>query len=85
MFDPHKFWILPTDRYLTLSAWEEKDAELGLAKPRGRPSTHDYMRHGTLTLFAALDVLEGKVVVSTLIFQHGKAILIDVNCFLLRA
>jgi|SRR6516225_2893227 len=60
VFDPHKFWILPTDRYLTLSAWEEKDAELGLAKPRGRPSTHDYMRHGTLTLFAALDVLEGK-------------------------
>jgi hypothetical protein len=25
--------------------------------------THDYKRHGTLTLFAALDVLEGKVVV----------------------
>ena len=24
--------------------------------------THDYKRHGTTTLFAALDVLEGKVI-----------------------
>jgi len=50
-----------------------RGAELGLAKPRGRSSTHDEKRHGTLTLFAALDAL---------IFQHGKAILIDANSFL---
>ena len=30
----------------------------------GEPTTrtHDYKRHGTTTLFAALDVLEGKVI-----------------------
>ena len=54
-------------------------APAGMMVPGRRPT---YMRHGTLTLFAALDVLEGKVVVSTLIFQHGKAILIDANSFL---
>jgi transposase len=28
----------------------------------GRPHQHDYKRHGTTTLFAALNVLEGKVI-----------------------
>ena len=28
---------------------------------RGRPHQHDYKRHGTTTLFAALDVLDGTV------------------------
>jgi hypothetical protein len=27
-----------------------------------RPKTHDYVRHGTLTLFVALDYLEGKLI-----------------------
>ena len=27
-----------------------------------RTKTHDYVRHGTLTLFAALDYLEGKLI-----------------------
>jgi transposase len=36
----------------------------GLPKKKGRCATmtHDYKRHGTTTLFAALDILEGKVI-----------------------
>src|SRR6266852_1101236 len=35
----------------------------GLPMKRGRAGTmtHDYKRHGTATLFAALDVLEGRI------------------------
>jgi hypothetical protein len=32
-----------------------------MKKGRAGTMTHDYKRHGTTTLFAALDVLEGKV------------------------
>jgi hypothetical protein len=37
--------------------------QLGLPMKKGRAGTmiHDYKRHGTTTLFVALDVLEGKV------------------------
>ena len=31
-------------------------------KGRAGTMTHDYKRHGTTTLFAALDVLAGKVI-----------------------
>jgi len=33
-----------------------------MKKGRAGTMTHDYKRHGTTTLFAALDVLEGKVI-----------------------
>src|SRR5580693_8038839 len=40
------------------------DEKPGLPMKKGRAGTmtHDYKRHGTTTLFAALDVLEGKVI-----------------------
>jgi hypothetical protein len=34
----------------------------GLKKGRAGTMTHDYKRHGTTTLFAALDVLDGTVI-----------------------
>ena len=33
-----------------------------MKKGRAGTMTHDYKRHGTTTLFAAFDVLEGKVI-----------------------
>ena len=33
-----------------------------MKKGRAGTMTHDYKRHGVTTLFAALDVLEGKVI-----------------------
>jgi hypothetical protein len=35
---------------------------LPMKKVRAGTMTHDYKRHGTTTLFAAFDVLEGKVI-----------------------
>jgi hypothetical protein len=35
---------------------------LPMKKGRAGTMTHDYKRHGTTTLFAALDVLQGKVI-----------------------
>ena len=40
----------------------ENDATCGLAQGHIRTVTHDYYRHGTVTLFAALDYLSGKVI-----------------------
>jgi len=37
-------------------------ASLPMVKGRGETMTHDYKRHGTTTLFAALDVLTGTVI-----------------------
>ena len=39
---------------------------LPLKKGRCGTMTHDYKRHGTTTLFAALDVLAGKVIVTAI-------------------
>jgi transposase len=38
---------------------------LPLAPGRPRTMTHDYTRHGTVTLFTALNVLEGKLIART--------------------
>jgi transposase len=40
-------------------------AWLPLAPGRPRTMTHDYTRHGTVTLFAALNALEGKLIART--------------------
>ena len=60
-------FYLQGDRSTT---YTERAADCKLARLVGRPSkkgrwatmTHDYKRHGTTTLFAALNVLEGKII-----------------------
>jgi transposase len=70
-----KFWdviglyLQPPDRALVLCCEEKSQCQalersqpglpLGLGHIRTR--THDYTRHGTLTLFAAMDYLDGKI------------------------
>jgi hypothetical protein len=44
---------------------ERTQLALALAPKRPRTMTHDYTRHGTVTLFAALNVLEGKFISRT--------------------
>ena len=70
-----KFWdviglyLNPPDRALVLccdeksqcQALERTQRALPLMSGHAKTFTHDYIRHGTLTLFAALDYLEGKV------------------------
>jgi transposase len=62
-------YLNPPDRALVLSVDEKSQIQArdrtqpGLPMKRGRAGTmtHDYKPHGTTTLFAALDVLAGKV------------------------
>jgi hypothetical protein len=44
-----------------IQALDRTQPGLPMKKGRAGTMTHDYKRHGTTTLFAALDVLEGKV------------------------
>jgi len=65
-------YVDPPEHALVLSVDEKSQIQAldrtqpGLPMKRGRcgTMTHDYKRHGTTTLFAALDVLEGKVIAS---------------------
>src|SRR5918993_3470869 len=63
-------YLDPPDRSLVLSVDEKSQIQAldrtqpGLPIKRGRcgTMTHDYVRHGTTTLFAALNVLDGTVI-----------------------
>src|SRR5277367_4450735 len=63
-------YIDPPEHALVLSVDEKSQIQAldrtqpGLPMKRGRcgTMTHDYKRHGTTTLFAALNVLDGKVI-----------------------
>ena len=63
-------YVDPPEHALVLSVDEKSQIQAldrtqpGLPMKRGRcgTTTHDYKRHGTTTLFAALNVLEGKVI-----------------------
>ncbi|MDF0677373.1 MAG: IS630 family transposase [Nitrospira sp.] len=78
-----KFWdviglyLNPPDRALVLCCDEKSQCQaiertqpgLPLGVGHIKTTTHDYIRHGTVTLFAALNYLEGKVV-SMLAHKH---------------
>lgn len=63
-------YLAPPDRALVLSVDEKSQIQAlnrtqpGLPLTFGKPATrtHDYKRHGTTSLFAALDVATGKVI-----------------------
>jgi len=71
-----KFWDViglyldPPDRALVLCCDEKSQCQALLRTQPGLPlgighiqtRTHDYVRHGTLTLFAALNYLDGKII-----------------------
>jgi transposase len=54
--------VLSLDEKSQIQALDRTQPGLPLKKGRCSTMTHDYKRHGTTTLFAALDVLEGKVI-----------------------
>jgi transposase len=54
--------VLSIDEKSQIQALDRTQPGLPLKKGRCGTVTHDYKRHGTTTLFAALDVLEGKVI-----------------------
>jgi transposase len=54
--------VLSIDEKSQIQALDRTQPSLPMKKGRAGTLTHDYKRHGTTTLFAALDVLEGKVI-----------------------
>jgi transposase len=54
--------VLSVDEKSQIQALDRTQPGLPIKKGRCQTMTHDYKRHGTTTLFAALDVLEGKVI-----------------------
>ena len=62
-FDPpDKALVLSVDEKSQIQALDRTQPGLPLKKGRAGTMTHDYKRHGTTTLFAALDVATGKVI-----------------------
>jgi len=66
---PAKALVLCCDEKSQCQALERTQPGLPLGVGHIRTATHDYIRHGAVTLFAALSYLEGKVV-SLLAEQH---------------
>jgi len=54
--------VLCVDEKSQIQALDRTQPGLPLKKGRGATLTHDYKRHGTTTLFAALNVLDGTVI-----------------------
>ncbi len=59
---PHKALVLCLDEKSQIQALDRTQPGLPLKKGRCGTMTHDYKRNGTTTLFAALNVLDGKVI-----------------------
>ena len=62
---PEKALVLCCDEKSQCQALERTQPGLPLGLGHIRTRTHDYKRHGTLTLFAALSYLEGKIISRT--------------------
>ena len=58
---PEKAIVLCLDEKSQVQALDRTQPSLPMVKGRGATMTHDYKRHGTTTLFAALNVLTGEV------------------------
>jgi hypothetical protein len=53
--------VLSVDEKSQIQALDRTQPVLPLKKGRAGTMTHDYKRHGTTTLFAALNILDGTV------------------------
>ena len=62
---PEKALVLCCDEKCQCQALERSQPGLPLGVGELRTKTHDYKRHGTITLFAALNYLDGKLIART--------------------
>jgi transposase len=62
---PAKALVLCCDEKSQCQALERTQLSLPLAPKHPRTMTHDYKRHGTVTLFAALNAAEGRLISRT--------------------
>lgn len=59
---PDHALVLSVDEKSQIQALDRTQPSLPMKQGRAGTMTHDYKRHGTTTLFAALNVLDGKVI-----------------------
>src|SRR5438094_2939717 len=59
---PQQAMVICVDEKSQIQALDRTQPGLPLKKGRCGTMTHDYKRHGTTTLFAALEVLQGRVI-----------------------
>ncbi|MEO8036030.1 MAG: IS630 family transposase [Acidobacteriota bacterium] len=59
---PEHALVLCADEKSQIQALDRTQRPLPLKKGRAKTATHDYRRHGTTTLFAAIEMLSGNVV-----------------------
>lgn len=59
---PDRALVLSVDEKTSIQALDRTQPGLPLKKGRCATQTHDYKRNGTTTLYAALNVLDGKVI-----------------------
>ncbi len=59
---PEQAIVLCLDEKSSVQAMDRTQPSLPMVKGRAATMTHDYKRNGTTTLFAALDVVTGKVI-----------------------
>ena len=59
---PDKAIVLCVDEKSSIQALDRTQPGLPMKPGRAGTMTHDYKRHGTITLFAAMETLEGKVI-----------------------
>ena len=59
---PEHAIVLCCDEKSQMQALDRTQPGLPLKKGRAHTMTHDYVRHGTTTLFAALNIADGKVI-----------------------
>ena len=64
---PDKALVFCVDEKSQIQALQRSQPGLPMKPGRAGTMTHDYKRHGTTTLFAALNVLEGTVIGSCLV------------------
>ena len=62
MNPPENALLFCIDEKSQMQALDRTQPGLPMKKGRGGTMTHDYKRHGTTTLFAALEVLKGEVI-----------------------
>jgi transposase len=59
---PDKALVLSVDEKSQIQALDRTQPGLPMTKGHAGTMTHDYKRHGTTTLFAALNILDGKII-----------------------
>ncbi len=69
--------MVSIDEKTQIQALDRTHADQPLSPGHASQHTHDYKRNGTTTLFAALDVLSGRVSASSFYQRHSNAEFVD--------